>query len=219
MEITLDLSYPYALLSRLAESVDYPTLVVGEVLFTAGLYACVYSLELSAGKKIRFSFFAVFLTVFYGAAAFALAYVDHAENARVFDSIYLVALYAASAFLSSFAAYLAVFKICLPQRDGENSVKICAREDRISPVARIREEIVPVPVYDVKTSSRPINEDFKVDFAGVYDYLDALGGENASKAKELKEKIGFYDGLALDNNTLKTVNELFAEAIKLGTEA
>ena len=215
--ITIDLTRIIERLAALSGKIDFDALFFTVFIALACFSVANLSLKLLADKKIKFSLPMLTLFVLSGGALFGIAYLEYENYGVIFNEFYRVPIYACSEFVAITVLYAVFLGFAFKnERAGEQK-----NAETAACVFNKKRFFYKEPrrVYSVVISKRreKTRGDFSVDFGGAHDFLSGIDPDSPtfSEATKLKNKIGFYDGLSINDGNLRTINELFSQAVRL----
>ncbi|MBO4572156.1 MAG: hypothetical protein J5762_00085 [Clostridia bacterium] len=214
-------SYCFESLDRLVatfiKDVDYAKFFTIIFVALSLISAISVALRLLADKKRTFSFLNALLILLGGAMAGATALVEYRLFCNVFKDVFSVLAFGAGEICLSSLTY-ALFLIFAVSGKSSVSVSDVAAETYLKEDVATYVERKVYPMTTVKLDFAP--DDYVVDYKKVYDFLDGLkeNGKPNEEIELLKSKIGFYDGLEITSGTIRAINRLFSQAVRLARE-
>jgi|GEM_PF-2980622 len=225
MKLTLDFSQIYDNIITLACSIDYYAVFCVTLIFSASVAVARLALKLLAEKQIKFSLGKVFIYLTVSAACFYLAFLEHENQASVFRTLDETIIYGSGLFVALTVLYAVFFA------SAHKNAKVLRAKSEHAPtysypyVARVSESKEPdsfavYPLVGVKLSEKKKSTKNLVDFNGVYGFLRTAegGGADEKRVRKLRDMISFYDGTDINKGNIRTINELFAEAIIIASK-
>ena len=215
------ISYCLESLGKIVETfvknVDYAQFFTIIFVALSLISAISVALRLLADKKSAFSFLTATLILLGGSVAGATAFAEHRLFSAVFKDIISVVTFGAGEICASSTVYALFLLFAASGKSCKTAVEDAAKNYLTESVATYEERKV-YPMTTVKLGSSP--DDYVVDYEKVYDFLDGLkeNGRSDEEIELLKSKIGFYDGLEITSGTIRAINRLFSQAVRLARD-
>ena len=207
--------------------IDFVSLFFYVFVFSALFDAAQIAFNILAERKRNFSFLTIIVNFLGALLAFAAAYAEYETVGKTFVHPLVALLYAEVELFAITCLYAAFLSFASVKREKNKSKiselqteKASSENGAADTGAAVTRNNDSRAVYNVVMKKGDAESRYNVDFKGVYEFLDGINSSSdaADEAQKLKSKIAFYEGLEMTPGVIKTVNMLFARAIRLARE-